>query len=75
MLITGVNAGGPAAEKGLRPGDVVVEVGQEEVRTPAQIVAFRAPANEIVVGFAHENYAHMAVVPEDVRQALAADFD
>jgi hypothetical protein len=41
----------------------------------ARIAAFRDPANEIVVGFAHENYAHMAVMPEAVRTALAADFD
>ena len=39
VLITGVSASGGAAEKGLRPGDVVVEVGQEEVRTPAEIAA------------------------------------
>jgi hypothetical protein len=43
--------------------------------TPAQIAAFRDPANEIVVGFAHESYAHMAVMPEAVRAALADDFD
>ena len=41
----------------------------------AQIAAFRDPANEIVVGFSHENYAHMAVMPEAVRAALATDFD
>ncbi|MEK9661843.1 MAG: DegQ family serine endoprotease [Alphaproteobacteria bacterium] len=39
VLITGVAANGSAAEKGLRPGDVIVEVGQEEVRTPAEIAA------------------------------------
>ena len=40
-----------------------------------QIAAFRDPGNEIVVGFDHENYAHMAVMPEPVRAALAEDFD
>jgi serine protease Do len=39
VLITGVEANSTAAEKGLRPGDVVVEVGQEEVSTPGQITA------------------------------------
>ncbi len=39
VLITGVKADGTAAEKGLRPGDVIVEVGQEEVSTPDQVAA------------------------------------
>ena len=40
-----------------------------------QIVKFRAPGTRITLGFAHENYGHIAVVPEAVRQVLAADFD
>ncbi|MSO80811.1 MAG: DUF3501 family protein [Alphaproteobacteria bacterium] len=36
---------------------------------------FRAPGTEIVIGFTHPNYGHMAVMPEDVRAALAEDFD
>ncbi len=43
--------------------------------TQAQAAAFRDLSNEIVVGFGHENYAHMAVMPEAVRGALAGDFD
>ncbi len=35
VLITGVTDGTPAAERGLKAGDVVVEVQQEEVTTPA----------------------------------------
>ena len=30
---------------------------------------------EVVAGFTHPEYAHMAVLPEVVRQALAEDFD
>lgn len=37
VLITDVAAGSTAAEKGLKPGDVIVEVQQEEVKTPADI--------------------------------------
>jgi len=37
VLIVGVDDQGVAAEKGLRPGDVIVEVGQEEVLTPAAV--------------------------------------
>lgn len=38
VLITDVVAGTPAAERGLKPGDVIVEVQQEEVSAPADVV-------------------------------------
>jgi len=37
VVITDVDAAGSAAEKGLRPGDVIVEVDQEEVSSPDQV--------------------------------------
>jgi serine protease Do len=37
VLITDVAPGSPAAEKGLKAGDVIVEVQQEEVKTPGDI--------------------------------------
>ncbi len=37
VLITGVAEAGSAAEKGLRPGDVIVEVGQEPVAAPEDV--------------------------------------
>jgi len=40
-----------------------------------QVVAFRKPGTQIIVGFDHPNYSHMAVMPDAVRAALAADFD
>lgn len=43
--------------------------------TPTQIAAFKKPAAQILVGFEHPNYGHMAVMPEPVRAALAEDFD
>ena len=42
--------------------------------TAAQITAFRRPGAEVVLGFSHANYGHMAVLPEAVRAALAGDF-
>jgi len=39
VLITDVVAGTAAAERGLKPGDVIVEVQQEEVATPADVAA------------------------------------
>jgi len=42
--------------------------------TAAQIAAFRQPGAEVVLTIGHEKYRHMAVLPEDMRQTLAADF-
>jgi serine protease Do len=39
VLVIGVAEGSPAAEKGLQPGDVVVEVDQKEVATPQDVEA------------------------------------
>jgi hypothetical protein len=39
-----------------------------------EIAAFKAADAQIVVGIKHPNYAHMAVMPDAVRAALAADF-
>ncbi len=38
VVVTGVAEGSPAAEKGIRDGDVIVEVSQEEVRSPVEVV-------------------------------------
>ncbi len=37
VLITDVEVDGTAAEKGLRPGDIIVEVDQEKVMTPGDV--------------------------------------
>jgi Protein of unknown function (DUF3501) len=42
--------------------------------TAQQIAAFRGGAGDVIVGFDHPNYGHMAVMPAAVRQALAQDF-
>ena len=42
--------------------------------TPAQIAAFRAGSEPVVIGMSHGNYGHMAVMPPNVRAALATDF-
>ena len=42
--------------------------------TPAQIATFKSGAAEPVLGFAHPNYGHMAVIPPAVRAELAKDF-
>ena len=43
--------------------------------TKAQIEAFRQPGAEVVLGFKHPNYGHMMTLPDNVRQALSADFE
>ncbi len=40
----------------------------------AQIAKFRDPAVQALLAIEHENYAHMAVIPKAVREALARDF-
>ena len=39
VLVSGVENGSPAAEKGLRPGDVIEEVNQQAVEKPADVSA------------------------------------
>jgi hypothetical protein len=41
--------------------------------TPAAIDAFRSPGAQILLGFDHPNYGHIALVPDPVRAALAGD--
>jgi hypothetical protein len=43
--------------------------------SPEQIKAFREGTEQVVLGIAHDNYGHMAVVPLQSRQALAKDFE
>jgi hypothetical protein len=43
--------------------------------TSAQVAAFKSGAGDVVVGFDHRSYGHMAVMPAAVRAALAGDFD
>jgi hypothetical protein len=42
--------------------------------TAAQAEAFRSGAGDVIVGFDHANYGHMAVMSPVVRQALSKDF-
>ncbi len=41
--------------------------------SPDQIAHFKTPGAEVIVGFTHPAYGHMASLPEAVRAALAAD--
>ena len=43
--------------------------------TEDQIARFKTPGAQVIAGFDHPNYGHMAVLPEPVRAALAEDFD
>jgi hypothetical protein len=43
--------------------------------TADQVRRFRDPGTEVVVAITHPKYAHMAIMPENVRQALSEDFD
>jgi hypothetical protein len=43
--------------------------------TEGQITRFKIPGAQVIAGFDHPNYGHMAVLPESVRAALAKDLD
>lgn len=43
--------------------------------TLEQVEKFRAPKAQVTLAIGHEKYGHMAVLSEDVRSALAGDFD
>jgi serine protease Do len=66
VLVSEVADGGPAAEKGVRPGDVIVEVGQEAVRTPSEVeeqVAKAADAGRKSVLFLIHSGGDLRFVP------------
>ncbi len=42
--------------------------------TDAQAARFRAAGTEVVLGFSHPEYGHMALMPDIVRAELAGDF-
>jgi len=41
--------------------------------TPAQIEKFQADAPQIIIGCNHQNYRHMAVIPDNVYASLSED--
>ncbi len=46
LVVTDVNPDGPGAEQGLRPGETIVEIGQEKISSPAQLTAKVKAAKE-----------------------------
>jgi hypothetical protein len=42
--------------------------------TDAQVAKFREKGTQVVIGFRHPQYAHMAIMPDNVRESLATDF-
>jgi len=43
--------------------------------TRDQIKKFREPGTQVVVGFEHPGYRHMAIMPDTAKTVLAEDFD
>jgi len=43
--------------------------------TDEQVSGFKDLSNKVVIGIDHEKYGHMAIMPQAMRNALAADFD
>jgi hypothetical protein len=42
--------------------------------TDVQVEKFKVSGSRVILGFTHPQYAHMTILPEDVRSALAQDF-
>jgi hypothetical protein len=42
--------------------------------TPGQVAKFREPGTQVLLGFKHPLYGHLAVMPEATRAELAKDF-
>ena len=42
--------------------------------TDAQAAKFRAAGTQVVIGFTHPQYSHMAIMQENVRESLGTDF-
>lgn len=43
--------------------------------TAEQVAKFRSENQQVILGFKHEAYSHMVVLPETIRATLAQDFD
>ena len=43
--------------------------------TDEQVKKFADPATDVVLAIGHPAYGHIAKLPDNVRQALAGDFD
>lgn len=43
--------------------------------TQRQVSKFSSEEVEVIIGFEHDNYSHMAVMSQSVRKALVTDFD
>ncbi len=43
--------------------------------TAAQIAKFKKPGIRVLLGIGHREYAHMAILPDAMREALAKDFN
>ena len=39
VMVVRVDGGSGAAEKGIQPGDVIIEVGQQEVSSPTDVIS------------------------------------
>jgi serine protease Do len=68
VVVTGVEAGGPAAEHGLRTGDVILAVGGKDVARPADVrdalaAAHQAGRHDVLVRVKSANATRFVALP------------
>ena len=64
----------PLTASGGRRAELSVDAAIDIVFTSGQVAKFREPGMQVLLGFKHTLYGHLAVVPEATRAELAKDF-
>jgi S1-C subfamily serine protease len=62
LLVTRVDPGSPAAERGLRPGDIVTKVNRVRVRTLADAIPLMADARAIILEVQRGNRSQLILM-------------
>jgi S1-C subfamily serine protease len=62
LLVTRVDPGSPAAERGLRPGDIVTKVNRVRVRTMADALPLMENARAIILEVQRGNRSQLILM-------------
>lgn len=76
VLVVDVNPKSSAAEKGIRPGDIIIEISQEEVKSPQNVVDYLKKAEKegrksallLINRDGESRYISIRIAPEEVKK-------